>query len=71
MSGRVSEYLVNGLGGFVCGLVLTPFLAKNRIRLFNTKNSPAFSGKKLNKRVFKKKGSVPEVSIKKFGSNDR
>ena len=30
----------------------------------------AFSGKKLNKRVFKKKGSVPEVSIKKFGSND-
>ena len=59
------------LGGFACGLILTPFLAKNRIRLFNTKNSTAFSGKKLNKRVFKKKGSVPEVSIKKLNSNDR
>ena len=52
------------LGGFVCGLILTPIFKKPGVRLFQGKHTTAFSHSRV--RGFKRnKGSVPSVPLRR------
>ena len=56
--------IVAHLGGFVSGLILTPFLKRPEVRLFQPRYTAPFS-RKQTRFIRQKKGSVPEVRKRK------
>jgi membrane associated rhomboid family serine protease len=54
------------LGGFVCGLILTPLFKRPSVKLFQQKHTAAFS--RIPVKSFRKsRGSVPTVPLKRRG----
>ena len=56
--------IVAHLGGFMCGLILTPLIKRPGIRLFQPKHTAPFS-RKHTRIIRHKNGSVPEVRKKR------